>query len=316
MGSPDVLDVVVSQIDWWWSAVFRPRLDGLSEEEFVWEPARDCWTLRRAGNGWSEADFHWPPPRPTPFTTIGWRMNHIGVGCLADRTSRYFPDHAPEPWPVETHARQTPFPASADEAIVFLDRWWQGWRAGIGSLDAAGVAEPLGNREGGFSAMRLGPDDPFINLVLHVHRELIHHGAEIAVLRDLFLAQQPKDAFVSAVLEADRAAVDALVATDGDLLARYRSDRSDLVLRAAETGRVDAIALAIDLGFDPNDRTDGITALHHAAAGGHLDLARMLIAGGADPRVRDTRMNATPADAARYYQQNELAALLDEHAAG
>jgi hypothetical protein len=285
MGHPDVLDAVLSQIDWWWSSIFRPRLDGLTEAEFFWEPAEDCWTLH-SRDGRTEVDYHWPPARQAPFTTIAWRMCHIGVGCLADRTSRYFPEHAPEPWPVEKYARRTPFPASPDEAVAFLERWWHGWRAGVGSLDAEGVAEPLGEREGGFSEMRLGPGDPFVNLVLHVHRELIHHGAEIALLRDLYAAQQPRDALVSAVLKGDRAAVDALVAADADLLARYRARRPDVVLRATETGRLEAVRLAIALGFDPNDQTDGITALHHAAAGGHVDLVRALLDGGADPSAR------------------------------
>ena len=35
---------------------------------------------------------------------------------------------------------------------------------------------------------QLGRDDPFIGLVLHVHREVIHHGAEILLLRDLYRA--------------------------------------------------------------------------------------------------------------------------------
>jgi len=30
------------------------------------------------------------------------------------------------------------------------------------------------------------PDVPFADLVLHIHREAIHHGAEVALLRDLY----------------------------------------------------------------------------------------------------------------------------------
>jgi hypothetical protein len=37
--------------------------------------------------------------------------------------------------------------------------------------------------------MRLGAGDPFVNYMLHQHRELIHHGAEICLLRDLYRAQ-------------------------------------------------------------------------------------------------------------------------------
>jgi hypothetical protein len=37
--------------------------------------------------------------------------------------------------------------------------------------------------------MRLGPEDPVLNLLLHHQRELIHHGAEISLLCDLFRAE-------------------------------------------------------------------------------------------------------------------------------
>jgi hypothetical protein len=32
-------------------------------------------------------------------------------------------------------------------------------------------------------------DAPFADLVLHIHWEAVHHGAEIALLRDLYLRQ-------------------------------------------------------------------------------------------------------------------------------
>ena len=36
--------------------------------------------------------------------------------------------------------------------------------------------------------MRLGRDDPLLNHALHQHREVIHHGAEVCLLRDLYRA--------------------------------------------------------------------------------------------------------------------------------
>ena len=33
------------------------------------------------------------------------------------------------------------------------------------------------------------PDDPFIDIVWWVNQEVLHHGAEIALLRDLYRAQ-------------------------------------------------------------------------------------------------------------------------------
>lgn len=33
------------------------------------------------------------------------------------------------------------------------------------------------------------PDDPFTDIVWRVNQEVLHHGAEIALLRDLYRAQ-------------------------------------------------------------------------------------------------------------------------------
>ncbi|MGI8574399.1 MAG: DinB family protein, partial [Egibacteraceae bacterium] len=44
------------------------------------------------------------------------------------------------------------------------------------------LARPCGPVEGPFS------EEPFAALILHLNREAIHHGAEIALLRDLYRA--------------------------------------------------------------------------------------------------------------------------------
>jgi hypothetical protein len=51
-------------------------------------------------------------------------------------------------------------------------------------VDEAGLARRCG------SAERLYPDAPLASLVLHINRETIHHGAEIALLRDLYRARR------------------------------------------------------------------------------------------------------------------------------
>ena len=52
------------------------------------------------------------------------------------------------------------------------------WIAGVRSLDDAGLQAPCG--EPGFE------QDPMAALVLHINREILHHGAEICLLRDLY----------------------------------------------------------------------------------------------------------------------------------
>jgi hypothetical protein len=50
----------------------------------------------------------------------------------------------------------------------------------VRALGEEGLARPCGPVEGPFA------DEPLAALLLHIHREVIHHGAEIALLRDLY----------------------------------------------------------------------------------------------------------------------------------
>lgn len=68
------------------------------------------------------------------------------------------------------------------EALHQLDDSQDAWISGVRSLDAAALARPVGPAEGPFAG------HPMAELVLHIHREAIHRGAEIALLRDLFRA--------------------------------------------------------------------------------------------------------------------------------
>jgi uncharacterized damage-inducible protein DinB len=72
------------------------------------------------------------------------------------------------------------WPATAAEALAQLDDEHARWTAGVASLDEEGLARPVGEAEGPYAA------HPYASLVLHINREVIHHGAEIALLRDLY----------------------------------------------------------------------------------------------------------------------------------
>ena len=53
--------------------------------------------------------------------------------------------------------------------------------AGVESLGEDGLARPCGEAEGAYAEL------PMAALVLHIHRETIHHMSEVCVLRDLYL---------------------------------------------------------------------------------------------------------------------------------
>jgi ankyrin repeat protein len=74
------------------------------------------------------------------------------------------------------------------------------------------------------------------------------------------------------------------------------------------------VALLIDLGFDVNaiDRTTPlhVTALHQAAMRGDVEMIRLLVTHGADPRTRDSGYDATPAGWAEHFGMSEAEAYL------
>jgi hypothetical protein len=62
--------------------MLRERLERLSDDEFSWEPVPACWTVRRTERGTWAGDDAVPDPTPPPFTTIGWRLVHLGECTL------------------------------------------------------------------------------------------------------------------------------------------------------------------------------------------------------------------------------------------
>lgn len=160
---------LADQLDYHWQHALRPRLEGLSDDEYFWQPVPDCWTVHRDGG----IDFTYPPPDPEPVTTIAWRLAHIIVGVFAMRVHSHF-GGAPTDytsWKYATDART---------ALQQLDDQYAAWTTGVDGLSEDQLWRPCGAAEGPFA------DYPFIALVLHINREVIHHGAEIALLRDLY----------------------------------------------------------------------------------------------------------------------------------
>lgn len=177
------------QLDFHYRQLFRPRLDGLSDEEYLWEPAPGSWSIRprseattshAAGAGDLVMDYAWPEPDPAPVTTIAWRIAHVVVGCFAERTGNHF---GGDP----TDYERWTYAASADDAITQLDAAYTAWSAGVEGLGEDGLARPVGPAEGPFA------EAPYADLVLHINRELIHHGAEICLLRDLYRATRTQE---------------------------------------------------------------------------------------------------------------------------
>ncbi|WP_156754621.1 DinB family protein [Actinokineospora pegani] len=171
---------LLDQLDYHWNTQLRPRLEGLTDHEYLWEPVADCWTIRpRAsddqwGTGPFTIDYTYPEPEPAPVATIAWRIAHIVVGVFGVRSAAHF---GGPPTAYETYA----YPGDAATALHDLDEAYATWVAGVRALDEDGLARPCGPAENNWG------HKPMATLILHIHREAIHHGAEIALLRDLYL---------------------------------------------------------------------------------------------------------------------------------
>lgn len=169
-------DELLGQLEFYWDASLWPRLRGLGDREFYWEPVADSWTVRPRGDGGFTVDWTWPAPSPPPVTTIAWRLGHMVVGVLELRVDHHFGDRT-------MRLDGVSWPGSADEALTRLADAYQAWCAGVRALDADALAAPVGAAEPAEWA-----DFPFAMLALHINREIIHHGAEVALLRDLYRA--------------------------------------------------------------------------------------------------------------------------------
>lgn len=179
--------VLIGQLEFYWNVHLRPRLDGLTDEEFFWEPTGGGWSVRRGPNGVMVLDGEGQDePDPPPVTTIAWRMVHVAVGNFHVRASTFFGDGSvPADAPMyDPRHRPATLPSSAAEGLDLLDRSYAWWRDGITALSDEELAEPLGPRGGFYS------EDPMAALIAHVNRETMHHGAEMALLRDLYRARR------------------------------------------------------------------------------------------------------------------------------
>jgi hypothetical protein len=163
--------------------ISQQRLLGLTDQEFLWEPAPGAWSIRRRGETVSShpygagewlLDFAVPQADPAPVTTIAWRLGHLYAG-FSGRWEWTFGER--------THPKESI--AFSPSAAEMLERFWammDRWTASVAAmtddqLDMIG----FGQYPGG-----LDPHIPFIAIIWWTNREFTHHMSEIALLRDLW----------------------------------------------------------------------------------------------------------------------------------
>jgi hypothetical protein len=184
MTIPPRLAPLLAQFDYAWERLTQ-RLEGLTDAEYFWEPVAGCWTVRpRAacrtsamlgGGAWVQ-ELELPDPQPAPFTTIAWRVTHLAawITIRADYTSGTKAMH----WNTDD------VPGSAEAGRVALATAGEQWRAALTSADDAAL-DQIGRSANPWG---LDPTLPFLDIAWWVNQEALHHGGEIALLRDLYQA--------------------------------------------------------------------------------------------------------------------------------
>jgi hypothetical protein len=153
----------------------RERLAGVDDLEWRWEPGPRAWTVRPVEGGWRRDREDERDPAGT-VRTIAWLAGHLAeMGLLRA-------DYTDGDYELTPYGLCTQWPGTAAEGVDFLFEGLGRWRATLSrmadeDLDMVGRSQmPWG----------LDPQLPLLDIVWWVNRELIHHAAEIAYVRDLY----------------------------------------------------------------------------------------------------------------------------------
>lgn len=166
------------------AAISQQRLDGLTDAEYLWEPVTPCWSVRprrdveEGGSGPSEYVLETGARGEEVLTTIAWRIGHLTT-AFAARWEWSFGSRSVPPDEVAQVV------VTADEGQERLWHWYGRWHDGIAAMDESDFVAV------GYSQMPdgLDPTVPFASVVWWQGREMVHHLAEVALIRDLYAAR-------------------------------------------------------------------------------------------------------------------------------
>jgi len=276
------------------------RLDGLTDEELLWEPAPHCWSVRERAEGTIRAD--WAPyigdaevtetgavrttrtggdaQSPPPFTNLAWRIWHLTEVYGRSQNEAALAGTTPG-----TVDRANPHRSAAAALDGLLEAHGR-WRAVLASLTDEELDRPI-------ASFRRRPALSKVGYVTAMIDEFTHHGAELGVLRDLYAHLNRSETF---------------------------GDPPNLA-KVGWAGMWHLVAQFVEQGADVNGESDGATALHLACAAGERDIVEFLLDRGANPVARHRVAvvwggpgrpgdRETPLDWAEHFSRTDAAELL------
>jgi hypothetical protein len=174
----------------------------LSEEEFFWEPAPNCWSVRRReecctpnafGTGAWVADFDGSVIRAAiegrgvePLTTIAWLFWH--VGSMAGRSADLEflgGSKPPESGWTSPYMTEHPVFSAPDEAVDVMRAGWQALQHSIRVSTDEGLEQAT--RFWSYSD-EPGPSVQGYQILVSILNEVSHHGTQACTMRDLYRA--------------------------------------------------------------------------------------------------------------------------------
>ncbi|WP_034620687.1 DinB family protein [Cellulomonas sp. URHE0023] len=177
---PTTRAAVRSQLEFSWFEL-RARLVTITQEEFAWEPVPGALSVRLRNEsvaarrfGVGEWVVEWPDGPDEPGArTVAWLVAHL-TEVLTERYDWTFGGH-------RLHRPDLTYSGEVGPAIAALTAAADAWRSGISEMSDDDIFTV-----GLSQATSIDAQAPFAQLVLHVNRELIHHGSEICTLTDLY----------------------------------------------------------------------------------------------------------------------------------
>jgi hypothetical protein len=133
---------LIGVFDFAWERLLT-RLQGIGDEEYLWEPVGDSWSIRKSDSGEWTMDRFGANEGPPPLTTVAWRICHVGGQVLGGFSNWFLEGGSP-------YNVDFTIPSDATSATDFLGRGYQRWRNGIVSFPAERLWLPIGAEFGPF----------------------------------------------------------------------------------------------------------------------------------------------------------------------